>query len=59
VDADELLERENLLHALDVLAGLAACFAAMDERQDDYAVWLACTVNRPVERVSAHWIEAA
>jgi hypothetical protein len=59
VSPEEQLEREDILAALDVLAGLAACFAAMDERQDDYAAWVTLTVNRPVTRVSAHWIEAA
>ena len=55
---DEQLEREDLLAGLEVLVGLMACLAAMDERQDDYAEWVADTVNRPLERVAPHWLAA-
>jgi hypothetical protein len=59
VSPDEQLEREDLLAGLDVLVGLMACLAAMDERQDDYAAWVADTVNRPLEHVEPHWFRAA
>jgi len=51
-------EREDILAGLDVLVGLMACLAAMDERQDDYAAWLEQTVNRDTERVARHWLAA-
>jgi hypothetical protein len=58
VSPEELikLEREDILAGLDVLVGLMACLAAMDERQDDYVAWVADTVNRPLERVEPHWL---
>jgi hypothetical protein len=55
---DEQLEREDLLAGLDVLVGLMACLAAMDERPDDYAAWVTQTVNRDIERVAPHWLAA-
>jgi hypothetical protein len=55
---EEALEREDILAGLEVLVGLMACLAAMDDRPDDYAAWVACTVNRDSDTVAPHWLAA-
>jgi hypothetical protein len=50
------LEREDIQHGLDVLAGLMACLAAMDTRQAEYDDWVAYLASRPTERVATHWL---
>jgi hypothetical protein len=57
----ERAEREDLLAGLDVLAGLAACFAAMDERErlPIRPRQAPPRTFRRWDRVSGHWIDAA
>jgi hypothetical protein len=53
---DEQAEREEFVRSLDALAGLMACFVAMDERQRQYDAWVEQTVAR--ERpLAARWLE--
>jgi hypothetical protein len=51
-------EREDIVHGLDVLAGLMACLVAVDEREREYTEPVVVQkVGRRTERVAAHWLE--